>query len=142
MKRLLLAAALGASFLFLTLPSVVRAANYTLVDLGTLGGTSSAGWFINSSGQIAGYSDITGDVATHAILVDGNNMQDLGTLGGTNSRGFSVNDAGQVAGWSDTSGNEAQRAILYSGGSMQDLGTLGGTNSYGTDINDSGQVVG
>src|SRR2546426_1024891 len=48
--------------------SVVRAQiNYSITDLGTLGGASSYGWGINSSGQVVGSSG-TASGGNHAVL--------------------------------------------------------------------------
>ncbi|HEG43965.1 MAG TPA: DUF3466 family protein, partial [Phycisphaerales bacterium] len=114
---------------------------YTITDLGTLGGTYSFAYGINDSGQVVGDSGGSG-TGTHAFLYDDGVMTDLGTLGGTTSSAFSINNSGQIVGRSKTTGNSATHPILYNGGVMTDLGTLGGTHSNATDINDSGQVVG
>ena len=103
---------------------------YTVTDLGTLGGTFSAGYGINASGQVAGYSFTTGFASVHAFLYDGT-MHDLGE--GT---GYGINDGGQVTGRSGS-----DHAFLYDG-TMNDLGTLGGASSEGRGINASGQVAG
>ena len=39
-----------------------------MVDLGTLGGTSSVANAINDRGQVVGQSDISGNLAFHAVL--------------------------------------------------------------------------
>jgi probable HAF family extracellular repeat protein len=49
-------------------------------DLGTLGGTSSAGNAINAAGQITGYANTVGDAAQHAFLYTNGAMVDLNTL--------------------------------------------------------------
>ena len=59
-----------------------------MIDLGTLGGTDAAvGPFaptlvINNKGQVAGTSNLAGDVNFHAFLWDRGTLLDLGTLGG------------------------------------------------------------
>jgi probable HAF family extracellular repeat protein len=115
---------------------------YAITDLGTLGGTDSGAYGINSSGQVVGGSRTTGDAAHHAFLYSGSTMTDLGTLGGSDSWATGINSSGQVVGSSQTTGNDADHAFLYSGSTMTDLGTLGGTYSYAQGINSSGQVVG
>ena len=57
--------------------------NGKMFDLGTLGGVSSTVNALNNRGQIAGYSDLPGDIAFHPVLGDRTGMKDLGTLGGT-----------------------------------------------------------
>ena len=135
----------GLAALAMSLASSAQAAVlYDVVDLGTLGGSASAGNAINNAGQVVGYSFTTGDnyIDIHAFLYSGGVMSDLGTLGGSSSQGYAINNAGQVAGRSGTTGNVGAHAFLYSGGVMSDLGTLGGVESVGYGINNAGQVVG
>ena len=119
---------------------------YTVTDLGTLpGGTGSYATGINNSGQVVGYSNISG-VGDHAFFYSGGAMADLGAMisGRTYSQATGINDSGQVVGYSYVNNlGGVPQAFLYSGGSMQNLGTLpGGTGSYATGINNSGEVVG
>ncbi len=110
-------------------------------DLGTLGGSMSAGYALNNPGQVAGVASTTGDGEFHAFASVGNSLFDLGTLGGSSSSASGLNDAGTVVGQSDApSGNRA--FLLTSGGLMQDLGTLGGSYSSASRINNAGQVIG
>src|SRR5436309_3329880 len=86
---------------------------YTVIDLGTLGGTGGGGasvaYAINNSGQAAGYA-LTSDPTVHAIRTAPNATinaatDDLGGLGGfypldplhlIESEGYGVNASGQV----------------------------------------------
>lgn len=111
----------------------------SMIDLGTLGGTTSYGFDINATGQATGTSQTPGDHEAHAFVYSNGEMQDIGTLGGW-SRGESINDAGDVTGYSWSSGSI--HAFYYSNGTMLDLGNLGGFDSYGYDISNAGQVVG
>ena len=52
---------------------------YSLIDLGTLGGSSSAAWGINEAGQVVGAA-ATATGAQHAFLYTNGMMIDLGTL--------------------------------------------------------------
>jgi probable HAF family extracellular repeat protein len=113
-----------------------------MIDLGTLGGTNSAGRGVNDNGQATGVADTAVPGVQHAFLYSGGKMADLGTLGGTNSQGYGINASGQISGTADTAVPGAQHAFLYSGGKMTDLGTLGGAQSTGFGMNDGGQVVG
>src|SRR4029450_8281531 len=60
-------------------------ARYHVMNLESLGGTTSAGNSINDRGWISGASNLSGDQTTHATLWVGEAAIDLGTLGGPNS---------------------------------------------------------
>jgi probable HAF family extracellular repeat protein len=120
---------------------VSNAQQYSLSDLGNLGGTYSAGTGINAGGEVTGLSYLAGDLQYRAFLYSNGSMRDLGTLGGTYSQGQGINAGGEVTGEAFTA-NLNLHAFLYSNGSMRDLGTLGGSTSVGYGINAGGEVVG
>lgn len=129
---------------------VVAAPVYTVLDLGTLGGSFSFPRGINNTGQVVGDAYTSGNAVDSAALFGntGGANSNLGTLGAPNylvyqSIAFSINDSGQVAGYAYTVGNVAH-ATLFSifGGANSDLGTLGGNSSAALSINSAGQVVG
>jgi probable HAF family extracellular repeat protein len=111
-----------------------------LPDLGTLsGGSESAGYAINASGEVTGTAD-TGGVQ-QAFLYNGTSMIDLGAPPGFGRNvGFGINDSGEVAGYA-LAADGHYHALLYNGTSWVDLGTLGG-DTLGIGINSSGEVVG
>src|SRR5439155_1072417 len=139
--------------------------NGQILDLGTLGGSSSAVG-INEHGQVAGFAlnSIPDPVSIYNFLLFGSVngtqtraflwtdgvMQDLGTLGGPDAQSNFVNDRGQVAGFSYTdstpnpsTGIPTLHPFLWKNGAMADLGTLhGDTFSKPFAINSQGQVVG
>ena len=114
----------------------------TMRDLGTLGGGSwSAAYAINSSGQVVGYGDAGGGAFSAFLWTTTDGMTPLGTLGGRSSYAMDISDAGTVVGHSLVSSGYAH-AFLHDGSRLKDLGTLGGNNSFAYGVNNSGQVVG
>lgn len=127
--------------------------NGTVTKLPTLGG---AGWntpmTMNNNGEIAGFSDLSGDVSGgmlnanfHAVLwTKDHQIHDLGTLPGDNmSEATGINDKGQIVGVSYPSSH----AFLWQNGVMTDLNTLIPSNSTlllisTGDINDRGEITG
>ena len=115
---------------------------YTITDLGAVGGSGSSASGINAAGDVTGI--LFGDNASknRAFLYSGEAMTNLGGLGGTNfSEGKAINDSGYITGASATAGSEVH-AFLFDGTTMKDLGTFGGKLSEGKAINKSGQVTG
>jgi probable HAF family extracellular repeat protein len=76
-----------------------------MTDLGTLGGTESYAWGINSSNVIVGNSKLTGDLVDHAFIAPGNSLIDLNSQLDTSSNGWVlikaeyINDAGMIVGY-------------------------------------------
>jgi probable HAF family extracellular repeat protein len=124
--------------------------SHGMQDLGTLGGTDSAGFYINERGQIAGWSftnmtvnPTTGTPTVAPFLWEEGKMLDLGTLGGTSGIANALNNRGQVVGASDLEMDLTEHPFLWSKSEgMQDLGTLGGTFGHANYINDAAEIVG
>ena len=117
--------------------------NGKMVDIGTLGGTSGAPWYMNGRGRVVGNSNLAGDQASHAFLWDKKNgIKDLGTLPGqTLSVATWINDEGEIVGATDFSYGGS--SILWKNGKMIDLGKLpGDCTSEALAINSSGQIIG
>jgi probable HAF family extracellular repeat protein len=114
-----------------------------IADIGTLGGTFSDARAINSHGDVAGFSTLSGTSLSpdFAFLYSNGQMNGLGTLGGSGSHAYGVNRFGEVVGDSYTASSQ-DHAFLYSNGKMTDLSTLGASPSSANGINDSHQVVG
>ncbi len=109
-----------------------------MIDIGTLGGTTSYAKDINNSGQIVGYS-ATSSGETHAFLYENGVMTDIGSEG-SNSIATAINNSGQIVGYTGDLMRD-ERAFLYDNGVMIDLGTFHRDGSMALDINDSGQIV-
>jgi probable HAF family extracellular repeat protein len=113
--------------------------------LGTLGGKSGIGNAINSSGQVAGYSENYAGTY-RAFISKGKSLVDIGDLGGGSAVAYGINDAGAVVGSSVTA-DGSNHPFLYLNGKMIDLGTLGspqGTNWWNSaqGVNNIGIAVG
>ena len=120
---------------------------YTVTDLGALGGFRSIATGINDSGQVVGavYNDDAGilDQTARAFLYSNGTMHDLGSVDGfTVNVPNGINSSGQVvgyAGWPGFYALGSNHAFINSNGVITDLGA-GADNATG--INDNGQVVG
>jgi probable HAF family extracellular repeat protein len=139
---------------------------YTVVNLGTLGGASSGASSINNRAWISGLSSLPGSSSyIHAALWQRNEkITDLGTLGGPNSAvEWPVkNNSGLISGISETAAPQKLgeiwscaaaffapppsghicRGFAWQNGTMTQLPTLGGNNGFAAGANDSGLVVG
>ena len=134
-------AACTALLLGLSAAAVRAQTTYTVIDLGTLGGTSSGALAVNSKGQVVGYSLLSGG-NYHAFLYDGTKMRDLGTLGGGNSVALAINASGQVVGYSFFFNSTTEQSFFYSGGALQPLSISGNSDNFATGINLRGQITG
>ncbi|MGA2811860.1 MAG: hypothetical protein ABSG16_10710 [Candidatus Acidiferrum sp.] len=134
--------------------------HYRVVDLGTLGGTISAGNAINNIGWITGFSSDASGAQLATLWANGAKIA-LGTLGGPSSDvAWPVkNNFGLISGVSETgkadplnetfscpafglvSGNSCV-AFAWQQGVMTQLPGLGGNNSIGAGDNNLGQIVG
>lgn len=123
-------------------PATARSTQWTIVDLGTLGGSESGASALNGKGEVVGWSKTAGDGSTRAFVYRNGVMTDLGTLGGVDSHASAINDLGDIVGYSTSANGQGTRAFVYRAGSMIDLGTLGGASSQALDINNLGQIVG
>jgi len=124
--------------------TTTKAQQYTITDLGTLGGEVSIAYRISNFGEVVGYSLTNGEDynTRRAFLYKDGVMLNLGTLGGSTSCAHGINNLGQVVGESDTALNpDDYQAFLYTGGNLGMLYSFSG-HSMAADINDKGQAVG
>lgn len=127
-----------------------QAGQGAMTDLGTLGGSWSVANPSNNSGDVIGFSSLSGDAHYAAFLDRSGAMQALLPVAGDpNSVANGANDNNQVVGASgdqifDVSPN---RAVLWQGGTGMDLNSVIPANStlyllWAFGINESGQIVG
>lgn len=124
---------------------------YSITDLGTLGGSASFAFAINDSGEVVGSSRIGGDTQLHAFLYRAGVLTDLYPL---NSQGLqagsspaSINKDGRIASGLIVDGVYVPAVLNSKTGDLTLLGSLGGVTSFGfngvaTAINGAGQTVG
>lgn len=131
----------------LALASALASAQYSLVDLGTLGGPNSFALDVNASGQVSGNSSKTPGASNplNAFLYSNGAMTNLGVTANTGSNNFSrayaLNDAGVAVGESD---NSSSKAFVYRNGAIAQLaGLVSATSSaVAHDVNNAGLIVG
>ena len=113
-----------------------------MVDVGSLGGTSSTLVGFNNKGQMTGTMTLAGDQAYHPFLWSDGLLTDLATFGGDCGQAHALNDAGVVVGWA-CDNQFAVFAFVWRNGVMTNLGTVDGDPcSVADGINSRGQVVG
>src|SRR5208282_1952165 len=87
----------------LAISGFATAQNYTAIDLGTFGGTFTAGQAINNAGQVVGTATNAEDIY-RPFLWSGGTLTDLHTLSGSSAQAFGINSASQVVGQSNLAG--------------------------------------
>lgn len=126
-------------------PADAQVPEYQVINLGTLGGSSSFALDLNNLGQITGNAQTpVGQPAPrlNAFLWQHGTMTNLGVLPGSNnfSRGYGINDAGVIVGESD---NNSPRPFRWENGTMIQLPALqAGLGGVAHGINNAGVIVG
>lgn len=125
--------------------SFAHADSFTLVDLGTFGGTETRASAINNLGQVVGSSQNASATWRAFIWDDVSGMQDMGNLYGHDGQetyATDINDNGQATGYSGNYDNS--RSVIWdSTNGMQNLGlTYTGFRDTGLGINDYGDITG
>ncbi|MEU8233041.1 hypothetical protein AB0C12_25975 [Actinoplanes sp. NPDC048967] len=137
--RTLLAAVLTATIATTAsaTPATAAPRQYTVTDLGTLGGLSTEVYDLNDKGVAVGRS-LTADGELHAFSWRNGKLTDLPTLpGGHYAEAHGINENGTIAGTALNAAGE-YRAVTWHRGRITDLGQ---GRSIGWDINDKGQVL-
>ncbi|OLC49956.1 MAG: hypothetical protein AUH43_06450 [Acidobacteria bacterium 13_1_40CM_65_14] len=110
-----------------------------MVDLGTLGGTSSAAYG-TEYGIVVGASKTTGDARLQAFAFTSGAMSRLAFDWGGDSVARAVR-GGLIVGYACTSGNASCRAFSFRDGVATNLGSFGG-NSVANAANYNDQIAG
>jgi probable HAF family extracellular repeat protein len=131
--------------------------HYTIVQLGSLGGTSftAGNMTINDRSWVDSASNLPGDMNHHAFVWIGGQMTDLGTLGGPNSNAGQMNDRGDITvggadtgipdpfgeDWCGFGTFQICRSFIWNDGARTLIPTLGGNNGDVADIDGGGQLI-
>lgn len=110
--------------------AVAPAQNYTLTDLGALGGPTSGGFAVNNFGRATGVATLA-DANTHAFLWAGA-MTDIAPLAGDQQcHAFGISDGDRVVAASYDLGDVIVRGFVWDAGSTTPIGLAprGVTNS-------------
>jgi probable HAF family extracellular repeat protein len=102
--------------------------NGKMIDLGTLGGTCGAPFFLNNQGQVVGYSNLAGDQVTDIFFWDQGKLIDLSTPqpAGTFTYANWLDDSGEVVGGLITPPGVLGGAALWRNDVLTNLGALPG----------------
>ena len=142
-----------ATLCFIVLYAVVgvrlaNAAAGDIYNLGTLGGTSSAGYDINDAGQVVGFAQDAVGRSRAFLWRSSLGMTDLGTVNGyTEAQAYAVSTSGSVVGEEYDIGTGVSHAFVWTPnepnsatGTMTSLAR--DDSSTAADINAAGHVIG
>jgi probable HAF family extracellular repeat protein len=126
-----------AATLLLLFAGLLQADIYSVTDLGTLGGSSTAAFGINNSGTAVGWGEgLTGYIGAFSSGIGGS-MQNLpGLAGATDTYAYGINSSGTIVGTSYVNGQP--NGEIWNGSTSTDLGA----GIFATGINDAGAVIG
>jgi probable HAF family extracellular repeat protein len=95
------------------------------VDIGSLGGTETNPYGINSRGDIVGEALDASGTNQQAFLFSGGTLTKLPSFGGTMNTAYGINNYGEIVGGSTYPGNSTGGGFVYFGGNtIQDLNSL------------------
>lgn len=122
--------------------AMIRLADGSVSEIGTLGGPRSIATAINAAGQVVGYSD-TAEGKVHAFRWSRTTgLEDLGVIDGATSMAFGLNEGGLVVGSSSNGAEVISPFLVNANRVMGALPGLGGQTGVGLDINESPMVIG
>ena len=132
------AALAAAPAAMLTVAAPAGAATYRVVDLGTLGGASSAANDLNNAGAVVGWA-LTASGKKHAVVWRNGHRTDIGTLGGPTSMATGISNNFAVVGTASVAAGGLQHGFLWRAnqGAMHNLGI-----PLPVRIGDTGAIIG
>ena len=137
--RVLVAVNLGIAGLVSASPATAST-QYTVIDLGTLGGAGSTAAGVNESGDVAGTSN-TSWGEPHGFRWRDGVMTGIHSMGGWGAEAFDVSDDGWVVGSAATSAGQWV-GMYWFGADPHPVGTLGGGSSQAFAISGAHVIVG
>ena len=158
MKRIsltLLSIALGFAVVFLLMSTLRYGSikslladdemvNYTIIELGTLGGPDSLATDLNNKGQIIGSSSISEGLQPTAFLWEEGTMVPLTVTAGLTTTANEINDAGLIAGTAITEAGAVtkQWPVLWAADTYTKLATISDTQGTAQAVNNLGLIAG
>ena len=129
--------------------AIVGSAHAGLIDLGTLGGTTSQAWGVRSDGTVVVGSSLNATAQTQAFVYNvnagftGGTMTALNFLaGGTAAEARAVNSGGLIVGYS-RDGGAIDQAVTWTGTNVSLItNNLGGAGARALGVSNAGLVVG
>lgn len=119
-------------------------ADYTIIDLGTLGGAESWASDVNEVGQIVGFSTVANEAGTSAFLWQAGAMVPLSATESMTTYAYAINELGLIAGTaiSEGEGITKQWPVLWAGQTVTKLETINGMPGTARAVNNLELVAG
>jgi probable HAF family extracellular repeat protein len=113
-----------------------------MIDLGTLGGSTSIAYGVSNDGTIVVGTSTNGSNVSRAFRwTDAGGMTDIGTLGGNTAEAYRISgDGSTIVGISET-GIGRINAFKWTNSGMINLGTLGGNYSQANGVSFDGSTI-
>jgi probable HAF family extracellular repeat protein len=118
------------------------AGDWTIVDIGTLGGDETSVAALNDGGSVVGWSRLAGGAQRAFVYRDGR-MSNLGVLAGDDSSAaVAINNGGEIVGSSAKAGDAASaRTFSSDGGGLNEVVLPFAAVKQVQDINDAGDIL-